>query len=949
MQKTRSIFVKVLVLVCALCCSLAFVFGLTGCSDDNDSNAITSAVTKVELLEGDVVKVTYSDGSTKEFANTVNATCEHNLKKYWVSQANCVAADEFLMVCDKGCGYADIEYGELNANLHVVDVNNPDDKYVEEVLPTCTTTGKIKITCECGKVLLENDSVAALGHTYERENPTGIVQPTCEVNGYKECLDCGNVEEASEENGLLATGHDDEYVWVVVEDEDSNICEDGAHEINVCWTCFTNCPECEDAIAATREIAAEGHAWTEDWTVVAPTVDAAGSFSGFCEVCGTNATIVLPALNNEDYNVSETKTASCDAKGEDQYVFVYFGEEIAKCTFTVATEAAHIDANGRAINKNELYAADYVETHGDIEVDSVVTCLDQAQGALYCKNCNGLVIVNVIGDHIRGEEITDKYVAPTCTETGMKYYECTREGCTHEDTEIIPMIDHDYEVTVDEANKKLIFVCSACSDTRSADMYAYGYDQTPATCYEDGSEQFWYQEEEGGEKKTLPAKTIAAYGHYYGNTANKLVKDKEYTYSELVAIFGAENIGATKGYACVTEVDQTNNCTVSAQATAYCTECNGLVIFYALGDHDWTVSNTVEPTCTADGYITYVCDNDANHTKEEANGVKLGHNLVIDTENSILTGDNATIVFVCDRADCDYTETVNGTITLNDDKESTCVTHGYHYIEYTYKDAVTGADVNASKYLIEKKPLSNVHSYNGTKMDKASYTYSELVDIFGAENIGNKEGYALVTEVDNAFDCQNSADAVYYCTVEGCGGMKIITATGDHDWKDWTEVPATCTAASYKYRECKVEGCTGYELDKTYEPIEATGHDYEYTLPTVAQLLEGDVEMKVTCADCDYEFVITLKQFNDTDYNKVVVTDNSCANEGLTTYTITLKDGEVAIETVTFSVTTPVVEHEGAEPPVEKTWEHDGYTYTGYYCEDCGKMIVTGKTEIVAE
>lgn len=953
MQKTRSIFVKVLVLVCALCCSLAFVFGLTGCSNEEEPSAPeTITVTKVEVIEGtDKIKVTYSNGTTAEFANTVVATCEHNLKEYWVKPATCVTPNEYLKVCDKGCGYADIEYGELDADNHVVDVNDPAEEYVEEVKPTCTTVGSIKVTCACGEVLADNPNVPALGHDFE------TTYPTCEVDGYKTCKVCEFVEEASDENGLKATGHDAQYVWKVAQDltGEFNICIDGGHEVFVCPTCFAKCPECENAIKDTKEIPATGHAITADWEVVVePTLTTAGSFAGFCATCGTNATIVLPALNDEDYNVSQVKAAQCYSKGEDQYVFVYYGNEVAECTFSVITEASHVDVKGKVIDRTKVYnTPEFLAAGGEFEVDSAATCLETARGIIYCSICDGFTVVEVLGEHQRGEEIVDKYIAPTCVSEGKRFYECEREGCTHEDYDVLGKLDHDYEVTVDEANKKLVFTCkgnpagTVCGHTFSADLYAYEYRTVPATCYTDGSKTFWYQESAGAEWKNLPGKVIPAYGHYYGDPDNKLVSGKEYTYDELVAIFGAANIGNVDGYACVTEVDSTSNCSVSANAVAYCTECDGLVIFKALGNHVWKETSSVAATCTTDAYKTYVCEADEAHTKtvvEEDSA--LGHSLVLDMENSNITDTNATMIFVCDREGCDYTETIVGTITKNEDVASTCKTHGYHYIEYTYEDPNLGT-VNASKYLVEKKPLSPVHFYGDVAMDKASYTYSELVAIFGASNIGKVAGYELVTEVDSAFNCQNSANAAFYCTV--CDGLKIITATGDHDWNDWTVVDATCTEDSYKFRTCKVEGCPGYEADADYVSIPATGHTYVYELPEASALVEGSFDMVVTCEDCDYEFTFTFNQFNDVDYVVNVVAQNSCANEGLTTYTIIVKDGDVEVTTAVFSVTTPVTEHEGAEPPVEKTWEHDGYIYEGYYCEACDTMIITKKTEIVAE
>lgn len=951
MQKTRSIFVKVLVLVCALCCSLAFVFGLTGCSEESepvDVGVVT--ITKIEAA-GDQIKITYSDGKIVYCDKNAATTCDHELKKYPVKAATCVSAEEFLFVCDKGCGYADIEYGEKDADNHVVDVNNPAEEYVEEVKPTCTEQGSIKITCACGEVLANNPNVPALDHDFK------VTQPTCEHDGYKTCQreGCGFVEEASDANGLKATGHDDVYTWILVVDKNANLCVDGAHEVFACATCFANCPECVEAIKDTREIAAEGHAWTNDWTVVEPTLTTAGSFSGYCEACGTNATIVLPALNDKDYNVSEVKEAACYSKGEDSYVFVYYGNEIAKCTFKVATEAAHMDKLGNAIDKNKVYnMQEFLLVDGELEVDSVATCLDTARGIIYCSICDGFAVVDVLGEHQRGAEIVEKYIAPTCVSEGKKFYECEREGCTHEDYDVITKLDHDYEVTVDETNKKLVFVCkgnpegTVCGHTFTADLYDYEYRTVDASCYEDGSITFWYQESAGAEWKSLPGKVIPAYGHYYGDPDNKLVSGKEYTYDELVAIFGADNIG--KGKAVDTEVDATVNCSVSAYAAAKCSECQGLVIFKALGNHEWKLVDDVDATCTTDAYKTYVCEANEAHTKTVTDeDSALGHDFVIDWDNSTITADEVSILLVCDREDCDVTDTIEGELVLEENVESTCKDHGYHRITYKYLDANDPtADaqgyVTKTKVLVESKPLSTVHFYNGVKMDKESYTYDELVTIFGEDNIGR--GKAFDTEVDSTFDCQNTAQGVFNCSV--CGGMKIINATGNHAWGAWTVKDETCTTDSVRYRECTVDTCNGYELDSTYVPIPATGHTYKYTLPEVAVLLEGDYDMEVSC-DCGYSFTITLKQFNDVDYVMNEVVTNSCENEGLTTYAITLKDGEIVIKTEVFSVITPVIEHVDSVPPVEKTWEHDGYIYTGYLCGECNKMIVTSKTEIPAE
>ena len=964
MQKAKSVLVKVLVLICVLCCSLSLAFGLTGCKDgadgkDGKDGKDGVGIQKVELnASTGKLEVTLTDGSKVVVDDQIVSTCNHaTVKEYQLTEGTCIAPAEFLTVCDVngGCGFAKIARKPV-ANNHVVNVNNYSqylgllynvDTHVELVGENpCAPGSEFQLVCECGEVLKTDASTAE--HVFTAK---GTEYHTCE---FSVCQNCGTPDpNFVDEHGT--------YDWIEVVDNGANRCVDGYHEIYVCLDCLKHCTDCEDAIADTKEVQATGHVIDVDtWAVdVEPTLESAGSYKGFCTACGTNATIELPALNKVDYNFEVTNAPKCDAEGTDTYTFVYFGSELAECVFTVTTTASHTDANGQVIDKNLEYELAYIEQWGEVEVDSEPTCVETAFGVLYCKDCTGVVIVKVKGIHVRGEELTDRYVAPTCEDYGYRFYKCEREGCTSEDgieKVRLDKLPHEYVPEVDTDNKVVVFTCSECGASYEVDFYAYGTEiknaegaiVTGPTCKDDAYSSFWYQETATSEKVYLPAEVIPAYGHYFGATSNKLVSGKEYSYDQLVAIFGAGNILSSLGNrdakeVCVTEVDSTATCLESVDAVAYCSECEGVVIIKAKGNCQWEKTSTVAPDCVNGGYEVWtcsVCGATENRNEVPANG----HDLEYSEELSNVQA--KTIVFVCKTEGCDYQETIVCDTWTLVDTPSTCNTHGTKYIDYTYTDPVTGLTVSDTLVIIDEKPFSGVHNFNGTDIDKSKvYTYSELVAIFGESNIGATQGYDLVTEVDSAFDCQNSAQAVFYCT--SCTGPVIIDAIGDHDWTAWTDVPAECGKDGYSYRTCKVEGCVDADGNVSKEVIvdedSALAHVYVIT-NEVKPTLTTAGSLTIECSrDCGYSYTAELPALNSVDYDEYVISENDCANEGSSRYEIDIYDeetGDLLVDNYSVTVTTPVVEHEGAEPPFIKTWEFGGKTYTGYYCGACKKMII---------
>lgn len=76
----------------------------------------------------------------------------------------------------------------------------------------------------------------------------------------------------------------------------------------------------------------------------------------------------------------------------------------------------------------------------------------------------------------------------------------------------------------------------------------------------------------------------------------------------------------------------------------------------------------------------------------------------------------------------------------------------------------------------------------------------------------------------------------------------------------------------------------------------------------------------------------------DGSYKKTTIEEATCNKQGVIRYEYT--DAESGY-TITFEVVTEMTEHTPSEDGKTYTWVVDGVRYTGYICQECGKMIVT--------
>lgn len=938
MQKTKSLLVKILVFMCVICCSVALMLGLTGCAKDGlngepgapgvdgisiesaevdaDGNLIITLTNGNKINAGNVVGPIGPQGPEGEDGEDATPVeCEHTFYEIQTEEATCQKEGVKVKICTKdgGCGHAYVEKTAINPNNHV-------DFDVTTVDATCTAEGYTSKVCACGYETGKTNIVPALGHNYS----SVTTQPTCEDDGYitDTCSRCGDVKitAATAANGLLATGHDAVGTWVTVVDENANICEDGGQRLLVCMTCFTSCTDCEGMIYEAEEIVAEGHNVTSAWTTsVAPTKDTAGSIAGYCDVCGTNATVALPALNKTDYAWAETIPAQCDAEGTDTYTITIKGVSFS---YEVTTTTAHL-YNGVKMPLDKVYTPAEVET---VFGNAPATCKDHSgKGSFTCDSCNEEWLVSVSGDHEYTEADLIDTVAPTCTAMGSKTYKCP--VCEEEIVVSVDMVDHSYGVpSFDPTTKKLTFTCTVCGGTEVLDCDADPTVTTvEATCTTPGKTTYSYTYN-GGTPGTFEVEH-SIISHYFGSKTNSVNINKEvpYTLTELKDIFGDALTGLT------TYGNSPTDCSTTGSGSFICSGCHTPYLIDITGDHAWVAGDTVAPTCTADGYTNYTCSINAAH-KTTGNIVSAtGHSYNLSNEKSDFA--NGVLVFVCAN-NCGVDKTINADTFEVKTQAATCSAEGKRYVLYTYTvDGVTYAD---QEEVLEVLPKNNDHTVNGGNIINPNnkYTIAQLKDIFGDALTG------LTTYGNSPSDCVTEGQASFHCSV--CNQDYLFTMTGDHSFSAWTKVDATCTEGAYEYRDCSV--CSKHEVNVLVaEP--ATGHTFEFAVVGATESAAGS--LTITCEDCDYEEVIVLPALSAANgYVVSVDVPNSCASEGVTTYTIVVEYADSLLYTYTTSVITPVIDHVDAEPPVETTWVYNGYTYTGYYCGSCNQMIVTSKTEI---
>lgn len=429
-----------------------------------------------------------------------------------------------------------------------------------------------------------------------------VTGSTCTVQGLKEYR-CSNCKAFGAKEDLPLLPHDPSDEKTV------------ASTCTVAGKKYTECKVCKTELSKTALPLAQ-HTLGATQTHPLSCTDNEYTYKS-CSVCkGEFEIAIVKKATGHSFLAFPNKIndASCTAEGSKEFNCQNAGctfvktETIPKAAhtlpavFTVKTAAtctaAGLEAKKCANCTYEETKAIPAKGHDFSAVGTVVvaaTCTAQGRNTITCANGCGTTIekyTDALGHDFSKTKDAAKSVAPTCKADGKDVFNCTRTGCTADNTVVLKKVDHKYDetkpvtvVTAPSCTKagKGTRLCEfGCGTKKEFTITATGHtmvkqaDDKAATCTADGLQ---HEKCSNAGCTYEVKKVLAKTGHKYKTTA-----DAGSTVAATCTVAGSEE------YTC---------------QNAGCTYVD-IRVLKALG-HDLLVTVTLKPTCTAEGVQTTTC------------------------------------------------------------------------------------------------------------------------------------------------------------------------------------------------------------------------------------------------------------------------------------------------------------------------------------------------------
>ncbi len=934
MKTNKSLLVKFLTVLCALCLSLSVAFGLVACGEEE-----VKSVVGAEINSENKLVLIYSDGSKSEGMDIVG--------KDGVDGED----GKDLTACD----HKNSVISDYKMPINSID---PEAKFAD----ICTIQQAVCLDCDYLYVV-------AHGHDFK---DVDAVAATCYAEGHeagKECKDCGYFTGGKETEKVP---HTEKTYFIAYEDEKMSPCTHGGFLVTVCEVCRA---QGINEILNKSVVGGLGHsstAWRFAQELDKPTLNREGKLTAsVCDDCGMpGVEKIIPALNETDY-VKTTKVAKVKCTDKEIYNYAYkLGEQTFN--FEVESEAGkHVigyDEDGNAIyHDREIYAYDE-DLFSLIEVEGIAnaTCKvpTNANAFFICQEegCNTNVGVKVVTDHKTVTEVLGNEPAvatPSGCETKGYYVSYTCPDCatvigdTQEEKDAYLAFDlngkgHDYEYKITKtyegtANVDLLGICkNGCGvdDTSKINVTAT-YEKKDATCKDTGFEKWTITEIDGValDEALEVTNTIEKLNHKLDGEFMDLDADAPYSWNEWKdrGMFDLEIDGAI-----------THTCSEGGFIVGFvCSECGTNVGTTAQVDHLIPVVDGEEVYQTTKGVCSsnpddivniekyYICARTECGKKQVVETIVVTHKYEYTYE---VTNDNGT---PNDKSDDEITITgtcVNAELHANDTGAT---------VVYVKKLSELSSSVTKVATCKEKGEITYSWTEDGANISipvetpKALHTYvinGEKVEINNNMPVTLAPGMSLLDEtVPACGSTPTEVNAFFICANEDCGakvGIKAVTAHKEpenkEDYIEYTD--AKCGVAGSKKFYC--DGC---ESEVTL-PIDALEHvkayDYDTLVKPDADTM-GSINVVCTREGCGANiYTVDIPKLTDASnatgstYTYEIKNEASCQGFGVITYTY--KD--VTYGEVVFDVVTPAVDHDVNDVP-EYTWEYNGKIYTGKVCK----------------
>ena len=343
------------------------------------------------------------------------------------------------------------------ATSEIIEVHDCDENAeLPAVEPNCTETGLTagKACSVCGKVMVEQETVPATGHT---EETIPAVDATCTKNGLTEGTWCSVCEEILvAQQTIPSTGHNyvegtcsncgeafpttsGTYTYVFSEyTEGTQYAKGEEHELDKYVTITTYDCHFTSELRIYSSNTNNGYAIVYSVNPITTIGVNAGNKVDTLNIYGSNdgvnwttepvTTISVTSTSYKDYEASlggEYKYLKIDVAGSNQV-------RLASMTLTTVPDCAHASTTEKVV---------------------APTCTEAGRTDTVCSSC-GKVMSTVAGDPATGHSYSSEITqAATCTEAGEKTYTCAKCGDTY--TEVIAATGH----TTDNG------VCGNCGET----------------------------------------------------------------------------------------------------------------------------------------------------------------------------------------------------------------------------------------------------------------------------------------------------------------------------------------------------------------------------------------------------------------------------------------------------------------------------------------------------
>lgn len=491
--------------------------------------------------------------------------------------------------------------------------------------PTCTEGGYTERVCEICGVKVQESATKPNGHEWSQWKVHKKATVTAEGEMRRNCTVCDDIEkkviEKVDEN---SEAHTHKYTSKVTR---KATCYQAGIETFTC--------ECGDKY--TENIAKTAHDYEE--TVVAPTCLIRGFTDHTCTVCQNNYRDTYVDVLPHDYGTKVVE-ATCVTGGYTTYKCkscgdYYKGDEVAskghnyKETVSSPTCTKDGYTTHTCINCNDSYVDSKVVAKGHDYKDTVVaaTCTTGGYTSHKCNKCGDSYTDK--NTSALGHNYKDTVTAPTCTSGGYTTHKCINCEKTYTDTKVSATGHKWSDWTVDKVATESTSgsksrTCSVCNKKEtqviSASEHSHSYTEvvTKPTCTSGGFTT--YTCSSCGDVYT--ANKTTAVGHDYKSTvtAPSCTKNGYTTHK-------CSNCGDTYTDAkTVATGHKWSNWVVVKEPTETkeglsqrtCDTCKDVetstieplkpVTPPVEHTHSYKVTNTVNATCTSEGFYTETCD-----------------------------------------------------------------------------------------------------------------------------------------------------------------------------------------------------------------------------------------------------------------------------------------------------------------------------------------------------